>query len=451
MPSLGADMDSGTLLEWRVEPGDHVQKGDIVAVVDTAKAAVDVETFVGGTVEELVVEPGTHVPVGTVLARIVQSDDGVPDDGAPLVTPPDIVRQPSDTVASPAARPTAPATGAHVTPLVRALARRLRVDVTTVRGTGHDGAVTRADVERAAARASAEAPARARVTPYARRLAGELGVDIATLRGAEGGPVRAVDVRAATSGTAPTPAVATSEPASPPPVGSPETVGTPEPDRGVAMRAAIARAMSRANTEIPQYYLSTTVDMGRATDWLRRRNRELPVQERLVAAALLLKATATAVLDHPSLNGVWSHGEFRQADAVHLGVAVSLRGGGLVAPALHDAQTLTVEDLMAALRDVVTRVRSGRLTRAELADPTLTVTNLGDLGVEQVFGVIYPPQVALVGFGTVVDRPWAVDGMLGVRPTVTATLAADHRVSDGYTGARFLAAVNRLLQSPEEL
>jgi pyruvate dehydrogenase E2 component (dihydrolipoamide acetyltransferase) len=134
-----------------------------------------------------------------------------------------------------------------------------------------------------------------------------------------------------------------------------------------------------------------------------------------------------------------------------VGVAISLRGGGLVAPAIHDADHCTLDELMAALRDLVQRARTGGLRGSEMSDPTITVTNLGDQGVDQVFGVIYPPQVALVGFGRVAPRPWAVDGLLGVRPVVRATLAADHRASDGHDGARFLAAIDALLQHPEAL
>lgn len=136
---------------------------------------------------------------------------------------------------------------------------------------------------------------------------------------------------------------------------------------------------------------------------------------------------------------------------MHLGVAVALRDGGLVAPAIHDADTLALDQLMERLRDLVARARAGRLQRAEMTDPTITVTNLGDLGVETVFGVIYPPQVALIGFGRVLEQPRAVNGLIGVRPTVTATLSADHRASDGLRGGRLLARVDELLQKPEEL
>ena len=171
----------------------------------------------------------------------------------------------------------------------------------------------------------------------------------------------------------------------------------------------------------------------------------------MLPAALLLRAVALALREAPELNGHWVDGALRPSTAVHLGVAIALRGGGLLAPALHDAERLPLPELMAALRDLVQRARSGGLRSSELADATITVTNLGDLGVEQVFGVIYPPQVALVGFGRVSEQPWAVEGALAVRPVVTITLAADHRASDGHRGARLLAAVERLLQAPEAL
>ncbi|RXZ40014.1 2-oxo acid dehydrogenase subunit E2, partial [Agromyces binzhouensis] len=222
-------------------------------------------------------------------------------------------------------------------------------------------------------------------------------------------------------------------------------------DRVASLRRAIGSLMARSKREIPHYYLSTTIDLGPALEWMRQANAGRPLNERLVPAALLLAASARAARDVPEVNGFFVDGEFRQSSAVHLGVAIALRGGGLVAPAIHDADRLTPDEVMESLRDLVARARAGRLHRAEMADPTITVTNLGELGVESVFGVIYPPQVALVGFGRVLERPWARGGLLGVRPVVTATLSADHRVSDGLRGGRFLARVDELLQRPEEL
>jgi pyruvate dehydrogenase E2 component (dihydrolipoamide acetyltransferase) len=217
------------------------------------------------------------------------------------------------------------------------------------------------------------------------------------------------------------------------------------------MRRAIAALMARSKREIPHYYLATNIDLRQALGWLERENAERSVANRLLPAALLLKAVALAIHEVPEMNGFMAAEEFTPSQAVHLGVAISLRQGGLIAPAIHDADKRSLGELMSALRDLVSRARAGKLRGSEMADPTITVTNLGDQGVEAVYGVIYPPQVALVGFGRVTERPWAAGGMVGARPVVTATLAADHRASDGHRGGLFLAAIDRLLQQPEAL
>jgi pyruvate dehydrogenase E2 component (dihydrolipoamide acetyltransferase) len=144
-------------------------------------------------------------------------------------------------------------------------------------------------------------------------------------------------------------------------------------------------------------------------------------------------------------------GAFESVPAAHVGVAIALRQGGLVAPALLDVANKPLDQLMRELADLVRRARAGSLRSSEMGDATITVTNLGEQGVEMVSGVIYPPQVALVGFGRLTDRPWVRDGGLCAMPVVTATLAADHRVSDGHRGALFLAAIRDLLQNPSAL
>ncbi|KAF5999116.1 dihydrolipoamide acetyltransferase family protein [Streptomyces sp. WAC00263] len=520
MPSLGADMDEGLLQEWLVGPGDRVHKGDVIAVVETEKAAIEVECFESGTVGRLLVQPGTRVPVGTPLAMI--EGEGAPsvragapeesaragaEEGSPVTAEPDAEAVPRERARGPSraeaereptaqrerpkprrkvlrelkpdqkpvgtgprnkpARQTVRTSGSTAQlppklyaeaasaigagPLVRHLALRRGVDLTAVHGTGRGGRITRADVERAA---PTPAP-RVRATPYARRLARDLGIDLTAVGGTgDGGAVRAADVHAAVRAR----------------------TGRHEPERPTArrrdreehrhaavptdsrtehrtdaMRRAIADLMSRSKREIPHYYLSTTIDFTAAAEWLRRINRGRPPTDRLVPAALLLKAAAAAAREVPSLNGYWQNDEFVPGSAVNLGVAVSLRQGGLLAPVIHGADTLPPDALMTSLKGLVERARRGRLRGSEMSGATLTVTNLGDQGVETVFGVIHPPQVALVGFGAVVERPWATGGMLGVRPVVTATLAADHRATDGAVGARYLTAVDRLLQKPEEL
>lgn len=217
------------------------------------------------------------------------------------------------------------------------------------------------------------------------------------------------------------------------------------------MRGAIAAAMSRSKREIPHYYLSTDIDLGRALAWLEVENAKRKVADRLLPAALLLKATALAIHEVPEVNGTFQDGRFTPGATVNLGVAISLRTGGLIAPALLDAQALSLTDLMTRLTDLVTRARATQLRSSELGTATITVSNLGDQGVGVVFPVIHPPQVAMVGFGRVQQRPWVVEGQVVPRPIVTASLAADHRVSDGHRGGRFLGALEKLLQQPDRL
>ena len=217
------------------------------------------------------------------------------------------------------------------------------------------------------------------------------------------------------------------------------------------MRRVIAAAMERSKREIPHYYVSETIPLGKALAWLAAENAMRSVTDRLLPAALLLKAVALTLRRFPELNGFHREGIFRPAGAVHLGVAISLRQGGLVAPALLDADAKPLTQLMRELLDLTQRCRAGSLRSSELSESTITVTNLGDRGAAEVFGIIYPPQVALVGFGRIAERPWAEDGGLKIMPVTTASLSADHRVSDGHRGALFLVELGELLQHPEEL
>lgn len=385
LPSLGADMEEGKLLEWHVKPGDAVKRGQVVAVVDTSKAAVDVEIWEDGVMHAILVQPGETVPVGTVLATVLAPGEAAPVVSAPVavvaVAPvaAAIKAGPSAVVVSPVTRRPA------VSPSARRRAKELGVDAENLHGTGAQGAVTLADVEAAAAR--------------------------------QGGAV---------------------------------SQGLPI-DRQQAMRRAIAAAMGRSKREIPHYYLSEKIPMANALAWLQRRNAELPITERILPAVLQLKAVAMALKRVPQLNGFYRDDAFQPVAAVHAGVAISLRGGGLVAPALHDVAVKPLEQLMRELADLVKRARAGSLRSSEMSDPTITITNLGDQGVETVFGVIYPPQVALVGFGSVAVRPWVEGGELCARPLMNATLAADHRVTDGHLGAVFLTELRDLLQQPDSL
>jgi pyruvate dehydrogenase E2 component (dihydrolipoamide acetyltransferase) len=273
-----------------------------------------------------------------------------------------------------------------------------------------------------------------RMSPAARRRAKQLSIEWATLSGSgPGGAIVLADVERAQA------LIAERDQA---------TAAVPQVS---PMRSAIAAAMAKSKREIPHYYLGTTIDITKAQDWLGKSNAARPITERVLTAVLLLKGVALALRETPELNGTYEDGQFRPANAVHIGWAVSMRSGGLIAPAIHDVDKLSLDDVMAKLRDLVKRVRSGGLKSSELIDSTITVTSLGDRGAEEVYGVVYPPQVALVGFGSPVQRPWVIDGNVSPRLVVRTTLAADHRASDGHRGSLFLMALDRILQEPDKI
>lgn len=395
MPSLGADMEAGKLVEWLVKPGDRVRKGDVVAVVETQKGAIEIEIFEAGEIAELIAEVGQTLPVGAPLARLGDAAEVTlpkmaptpapsgPEPAIPAVLP--SMHEPP--VQAPA--PARPATGnVLASPAARARAARLGVALAGVAGSGPDGAVLLADVDRAAGGLPATAPPASK---------GKSGLDM------------------------------------------------------TEMRRAIAAAMTRSKREIPHYYLTHEIDLQAAHDRVTAINAARMPDQRILVGALMIRAAVLALAKVPDLNGRYEADTFIPSLAVHCALAIAMRGGGLIAPAILNAQALTVDQTMDAMRDLVARTRSGRLRNSEITQGTITVSSLGETGVDALTGVIYPPQVALVGFGTPRLKPAVRDSAVQARVCVTATLAADHRVSDGRRGAQFLSEINRLLQEPESL
>ncbi len=401
MPSLGADMEAGTLVEWLKKPGDAIARGDIVAVVETEKGAIEIEIFVAGVLEKWLAQEGEMVPVGMPLALIAsEKEAAAPSITAPAPPP---AKAPEPTVVAVQAMPQ-PIAPARLTPVATATQERIRA------------------------------------SPAARAYAREHKIDLAAIMpGKPGGAILRADAERG--------------------AGAPQAPAAPAPARkskpGIdfdKMRHAIAAAMTRSKREIPHYYLSTQINLHRATVWLSDTNGGRKPETRLLMNVLLLKAVAHAVKTYPAFNGFYSKDGFTPAEGVHIGPAIAIRGGGLIAPAIHDCDQKTLNEIMAALRDLVSRARAGSLRSSEMSDPTITVTALGERGVDTVFGVIYPPQVAIVGFGAPRPAPVAhADGGLAVEPVILVSLAADHRVTDGRLGAWFLSEIAEKLQEPEKL
>ncbi len=382
-------MEAGTLVEWLKHPGDSVSHGDIIAVVETDKGAIEVEVFEDGQLDVLLVEEGCKVPVGTPLAEISADGEGMAET-LPSASPSSIApRHAPAPVASEVRHAAAPAvTGLWASPAARQLARQHGIDLAKIAGTGQDGAIVRDDVEAVArsSGASARPPKSAKAAP-----------DLAP------------------------------------------------------MRRAIAAAMAKSKREIPHYYLSHRFSVLPATEWLNAHNSQRPPPERLLFSVLLLKSVALALTEFPEFNGFYRSDAFEPVEEIHVGSAISIRGGGLAAPAIHNTGNLTLAKLMDELRDLVARTRRGEFRSSEISDPTVTVSSLGERGVDVLWPVIYPPQVAIFGFGTVRQQPWAKDGGLIVHPVMTASLAADHRANDGHRGALLLRRVADLLNKPEAL
>lgn len=381
MPSLGADMESGFLREWKVQPGDRVKRGDIIAEVETQKGIIDIEVFDEGIIGELFIKVDEKVPVGVLMTHILSAPGekidlpkvAVEKEISPVVD----IKPMEEKISLPPAEH-------HIraSPLAKRIAAEKKIDLSKIKGSGPDGEILRDDVDKAAEQ---------------------------------------VVLKAA-----------------------------PEKSAADNIRMAVAAAMSKSNREVPHYYLQTKVDMSRALTWLAEANKQRSVKDRLLPVVLLIKAVAKALLDVPDLNAWWENGLQRKKD-IHVGFVVSLRTGGVIVPAVHDVEKKSLNELMKMLSDIIPRARGLKLRSSELADSTITVTNLGEGAVETVYGVIYPPQVALVGFGGITEQPWAENGMLGVKPVLTISLSADHRATDGNIGNQFLIALKNYLGQPEKL
>jgi pyruvate dehydrogenase E2 component (dihydrolipoamide acetyltransferase) len=390
LPSLGADMESATFTQWLKKPGEAIRRGEALAVIETAKGLIDVESFDDGKLLEILVMPGAKVPVGAVLARI-DSETAV--------------------AALPATQ--VPPAGAPAPVALPKGSGRATQPVT---------AVPPLQVPRASR-------ARRPISPAARRRAHELGITLEALEEAgPGGVIHIEDVEKMVA----------------------QTVQA-APERRAAMRTGIGAAMARSKREIPHYYLGHAVDFAPAREWLLRYNSQLPVADRLIEGVLLLKAVALAAARVEGFNGYFRDGRFEPATVVHVGTAIALRGGGLVAPALLNADRKNLATLMREFSDLVTRVRSAHMRSGEFTAATITVTSLGGDGADILYPIINPPQVAIVAAGVITERPWVYDGKLTVRPVLNLTLAADHRVTDGRAGSHFVHAIAELLATPEKL
>ncbi|MFT5851735.1 MAG: pyruvate dehydrogenase E2 component (dihydrolipoamide acetyltransferase) [Colwellia sp.] len=411
MPSLGADMTEGTLTEWLVQEGDQVTSGDIIAVLETQKGAIDMEVYSSGTIAEILVSPVAEVPVGTVLARITLAEpsknrseqipvlSSIPAVIANATTSePPIEMEKSIDVSKLAKVNDIKVTDAKASPIARRLAKEQQLNLSGIKGSGPQGAILLNDLSHL--------------------LKTEINIKNDNHKSAD--------------------------------------------KTEQNMRNAIAVAMTKSKQEIPHFYLSLELELNNAQQWLQQRNQATSPEKKVLLLALLLKALAKSLVKYPKINGFYQSAfyqdstfekksAFEQASAIHIGNVISLRQGGLVVPAIHDVDKLSVTELMRGLRDITDRSRNGHLRSSELMDATITVTNMGERGADSVFGIIYPPQVAILGFGKVRKIVKVVNDNVVIASVLTASLSADHRVIDGMLAAKFLNYLAKQLQKPERL
>ncbi len=417
MPQMGADMVEGTLVRWLKKVGDEVKRGEVIAEIETDKATVELEAFESGTILKLVAQEGEVVPVGDVIAIL----------GDPAEAPPEVERKP---VPPPAKR--------EIEPEVKATASRTIAE---------PAPMSTEDAERG--------EERIRISPVARRIAREAGLDIRGLRGSgPDGRILRRDVEAAIAErqrtAAPTPPAAPEPPAVPAPT-PPARVAAPEVMGELSkMRRAIAHRMLLSKQTQPHYYLTLDVDMTDALAFRAQLNGGLAELQKVTINDLIVKACAIALERHPKFNASFADDGLRMNERINICIGIALEDG-LIAPAVLDCQAKSLGRIALETKDLVERARAGKLTAAEYGEGTFTITNLGAYGVETLIGIINPPQAAILGVGSVMEKPVVRDGEVTVRQVMKIALSADHRVTDGAEGARFIKEIQRVLEQPATL
>jgi pyruvate dehydrogenase E2 component (dihydrolipoamide acetyltransferase) len=272
---------------------------------------------------------------------------------------------------------------------------------------------------------------RLKISPAARRLAEKMHVDLSTLKGSGAdGQIELKDVQTTVNQKS-----------------SPNS----RPGSIINIREAIAKAMSRSKKEIPHYYLKTRISVDALLAWVDKKNEVLPPMERLMVPTLLMKGVVQAIKEYPMMNGYYINDTFESKKTINLGIAIALKTGGVLVPALMNADAMDLTMLNTSLQDLLIRTRKSELKNRELTEGTITVTNVGDQGSHEVFGIIFPPQVALIGLGRIHKSAVEDNDQIRSGFVIDVTLSADHRVTDGLSGSRFLALIEKIFLNPSML
>ena len=423
MPRLSDTREQGILSQWVKHEGDPVRKGDVLAVIETDKAAMEMEAYDEGVLTRILVQEGASVPIGTPIAVIGQAADAAPAPPAPAPDQPGrAVVPPPPPPAPPAVAP--PAGRLPASPLARRLARERGIDLSAVSGSGPGGRVVRADIENAARE-------RDGAQPVLRPEAAPAG----PARPAPGGP----PVAPVTALPPPVPAVA-----APAPVADADEIPL------TTVRRLTAQRLAASAREAPHFYLTVVAAADDLLAFRAQANQRGGADVKITLTDLLIRACATALSAHPEVNVSWDETRILRHRHVSVGIAVAI-DDGLIVPVIRDAGRKTLSEIARESRDLITRARARKLTPDELSGGTFTVSNLGMYGIRQFTAVINPPQAAILAVGEAVRQPVVHGDQIAIATTMTLTLSIDHRALDGATAARFLTRLRELIEQPLDI
>jgi len=409
MPKLSDTMTEGTLLRWCKKKGDKIQVGDILAEVETDKATMEMEAFEDGILADIYVEEGGKVLVGAPIGVILAAGEKLED----------LVKTAAPVAEAPAPR-AAVSSGRPLTPRARAAAARA------------GGAGSLPEV-------------RVKASPLARKIAASRGVRLDSLKGTgPGGRVIAFDVENAPANGSSAPAATASSPVAailPTPIAGMQETKIPLS----GMRRVIAERLLASKTQIPHFYLS--IEINAAPMMAFRKEYMEAKATKITFNDIALAAVARAAMDKPKVNASFAPDSIIQYGSVNLSVAIAVEDG-LVTPVIRDAQTLSLEQISAAVKDLATRARDKKLKPEEYAGGTITVSNLGSYGIEQFCAIVNPPQAAILAIGAIIKKPVVNGDLIEIGHRMSITLSGDHRVVDGAVAAEYMTALRKLLEAP---
>jgi pyruvate dehydrogenase E2 component (dihydrolipoamide acetyltransferase) len=419
MPRLSDTMEEGVLSQWVKHEGDQVRKGDVLAVIETDKAAMEMEAYDDGVLTRILVREGDTVPIGAPIAVI--GGEGVSEAAAPSPVPatgqPERVAVPLPAPASASGVPAV--VRAPASPLARKLARERGIDLGALSGSGPGGRIVRADIEEAARARDGARPA----PQPAQAPAGHV----------RPAPVSPAQVPVATVTPQPGPGAV--------PAADVEVIPLS------TVRRLTAQRLAASAREAPHFYLTVVADAGKLLEFREQASQRPGADVKISVTDLLVKACATALAAHPEINVSWDDTRILRHRNVNIGLAVAI-GDGLIVPVIRDADRKTLTETAREAHDLTARARERKLTPDELAGGTFTISNLGMYGIRQFTAVINPPQAAILAVGEAVRQPVVREDRVAIATTMTLTLSIDHRAVDGATAAGFLTRLRELIEEP---